>query len=302
MFETIELHSNALKFSAITAGSGPLVFCLHGFPDTAHTFSKQIKEIAEAGYKVIAPMMRGYETTSQPNNNNYSIGAIANDVINWADELGEQKFNIIGHDWGSVVSYIVAGMFPERLYSITTIAVPHATFFKYGIVKVPSQLLKSWYMLFFQFRLVSEPVVRRNDWALLKKLWRDWSPDYHLSISEWEVLKSTFDTKGVLQAMLAYYRQNATPLKLMGLTSSKMTEFKTINVPTYAITGKNDGCIDSKIFDHCFPAEHFPKGVQIEKIADAGHFLHREVPEKLNSFIINWLDKNTETAKGFPIS
>jgi len=143
-------------------------------------------------------------------------------------------------------------------------AVPHAAKFGHGLMKVPSQTLKSWYMNFFQLRGISDKIVRRNDWALIRKLWRDWSPGYDLSQEEWDELRSVFNGDGVLRAMLSYYRSNATPSKLLGLRKSAMTTLTTVPVPRF----------------------------EIKRVADTGHFLHREMPEAINRLIIDWLKQH----------
>jgi len=239
-------------------------------------------------------MMRGYEPQSQPDDKNYSLDAIAGDVLAWADALNADKFHLVGHDWGAAVTYVAGALAPSRIASITAMAVPHAARFGYGLRKVPSQAVKSWYMNFFQLPGIAEKAVCRKDWALIKRLWRDWSPGYELSGEEWDDLRATFEGEGVLGAMLAYYRTNATPLKLLGLQKSAMTIMTKVPVPTLAITGADDGCIDTRLFDHTFVPENFPEGFEIKRVPGAGHFLHREAPEIINPLIINWLKRHKE--------
>jgi len=275
-------------------GAGPLVFCLHGFPDNAHTFDRQLGAFAEAGFRAVAPMMRGYEPSSQPNDGDYSVEALASDVLAWADQLGAESFHIVGHDWGAIVAYIAGAIAPERINSITAMAVPHPARFSFALRKVPSQSLKSWYINFFQLRGVAEKAVRRNDWALIKKLWRDWSPGYELPDDEWNDLRQTFEQDGVLKAMLSYYRTNASLPKLLGLRKSALTRLTKVAVPTLGITGAHDGCIDTRMFDHTFRPKNFPNGFQINRVPDVGHFLHREAPDVINPLIINWLSKHQQ--------
>lgn len=295
--KTIDLKNGPLSFKAYTLGSGPLVLCLHGFPDSAITFRNQIKAVSDAGYCVVAPMMRGYEPSSQPADGDYSIETIANDVIAWMDQLGEDKAHLVGHDWGASVAFVAGALAPHRFYSITAIAVPHAARFgSIGVWKVPTQLLKSWYMNFFQLRGIAEFAVRRNNWALLKKLWNDWSPGHQIPDRYWNDLIETFSAPGVLEAMLNYYRTNATPLKLLGIVKTAMTASAPIQVPILAITGAQDGCIDTRIFDHVMLKEDFPQGLRLERIQNVGHFAHLEAPDILNPMIIAWLTEHETIA------
>ncbi|GAB5415811.1 MAG: alpha/beta hydrolase [Congregibacter sp.] len=285
----IALNNGELSFSAKRCGEGPVVFCLHGFPDNLHTFDAQLPALAAAGFTAIAPAMRGYEPSSQPQDSDYSVEAMAGDIIAWADELGAERFHLIGHDWGAAVSYVAGALYPERIQSLATLALPHAANFGDGLKKVPVQSLKSWYITFFQFPGFAELATRRNDWALIRKLWRDWSPGYELSDAEWQQLRDTFNAPGVLKGMLSYYRQNASLPKLLGWTDSAMRRLKTVGVPTLALTGSDDGCIDTRLFDHIMGSDYFPAGVRVERLAGLGHFLHRESPERVNPLLLDWL-------------
>jgi pimeloyl-ACP methyl ester carboxylesterase len=292
----ITLSNGGLRFPALACGlkenaDGPVVICLHGFPDTHHTFCHQLPALAGAGYRAIAPMMRGFTPSSQPEDQDYTLGALARDVIAWCDDLGADQVHLIGHDWGAAVAYIAGAMVPERFLSLSTIAVPHAARFADGIKAVPGQLLKSWYMTFFQFRGLAEWAVARKDWALVRKLWQDWSPDYNLAPKDWALRREVFAAPGVKAAMLAYYRQNASPAIMFGLKKTEASQLTTVPVPTLAITGADDGCIDTRLYDHVFMQSDFPKGLMIERIAGAGHFAHLEKPETVNALLLDWLAK-----------
>ena len=124
-YETFFLHNGPLRFSAISLGTGPLVLCLHGFPDNANSYREQLPVLANAGYRVVAVTMRGYEPGSQPAENDYSLSSIANDIIGFVEELGERQAHLVGHDWGAAVTYMAGAMAPEKFASLTTMAVPH---------------------------------------------------------------------------------------------------------------------------------------------------------------------------------
>ncbi|MCZ6831642.1 MAG: alpha/beta fold hydrolase [Gammaproteobacteria bacterium] len=294
MLQSMILNHGALEFSAWTAGfddnpDAPIVICLHGFPDNARTFRYQLPALAAAGFRAVAPNMRGYEPGSQPADEDYSLVAIAGDVIAWADQLGADKVHLLGHDWGAAVTYVAGGMAPERFHSLMTIAVPHAARFADAAKQVPSQLAKSWYMMFFQLRGIAEFAMAYNDWALIRRLWKNWSPGYALSDEEWRALRETFQAPGVKKAMLNYYRQNATPSMLLGIKEMPAARFPTVPVPTLALTGADDGCIDSRLYDYTFTEQDFPAGYRVERIANAGHFAQIERPEEVNRLLLEWL-------------
>ena len=284
------LSHGPLRFSTEVAGldqgeEQACVVCLHGFPDNARSFRHQLPALAAAGYRVYAPMMRGYEPSSQPAGGDYSIDALASDVIAWLDELGEAQVDLVGHDWGAAVAYRVGALAPERFRSLTTIAVPHAARFFASVPRVPIQVRHSWYMLFFQLRGIAEHVVERDDWALIRRLWADWSPSYRLSDEEWADLRETFAAPGVKHAMLGYYRHALAPRAIRDL----QTQSPLVPVRTMAITGVDDGCIDTRLFDHALDEADFPAGLRVERIVNAGHFAHLERPKRINALLLDWL-------------
>ena len=180
--EQIELTHGPLSFTTHTCGSAsaPVVLCLHGFPDNPHTFRHLLHALAEAGYRGVAPTMRGYEPSSQPENGDYTIGSMVEDVLAWIDGLGVEQVHLVGHDWGAVVAYVAAAVAPQRFSSLTTMAVPHTLRISQGVRRVPSQVFKVWYQGFFQLRGPAEWALKRNDWALVKRLCATWSPGFSL--------------------------------------------------------------------------------------------------------------------------
>jgi len=295
--KSMTLFNGDLAFSAYTCGfetnkDQPLVICLHGFPDNALSFRHQLPVIAEAGYRVIAPTLRGYEPSSQPKNNDYSVISAAHDILVWMDQLGEQKVHLVGHDWGAIISYAAGAIAPERFLSLTTLAVPHSARFLDAVRKVPKQLLKSWYIFFFQLPGFADYMLQRNDWSLIKTLWNNWSPDFDLTESDWQALRQTFNLPGVRHAMLSYYRQNLSLGVLAGIKKNAASFLTSVPVATLAITGAQDGCVDTRLYEHAFSDQDFPKGFRIERLNDAGHFCHQEKPEIISTLLLDWFLEN----------
>jgi pimeloyl-ACP methyl ester carboxylesterase len=287
---TITLQRGKLRFSAQATGDGPLVLCMHGFPDNPGSFRQQFAPLVAAGYRVVAPTLRGYEPGSQPADDDYRIETLAADVMAWIDGLGEQQVHLVGHDWGAVIAYVACAGAPERFHSLTTIAIPHpARFTAIGTRKVPAQLLKSWYMMFFQLPGLPDWAMRQSDWSLLRRLWKSWSPGFDLPAADWSALRDTFAAPGVAKAMLTYYRQNVSPAILLGLKRSPAKSLREVPVRTLAISGADDGCMDTRLFDCTMLDDDFPAGLRVERIRDAGHWAHLERPAQVNRLILEWL-------------
>ncbi len=286
--------AGSLEFSAIAQGEGEIVICLHGFPDHALSYRHQLPVFAEAGYRAIAPTLRGYEPSSIPKDKDYGMIRIAEDILACIDQLRAEKVHLVGHDWGAVVSYVLAAIAPERFYSMTTMAVPHVKRFNQKAFKeYPIQLRYSWYMFFFQLRGVSDFVVGRKDFQFIRKLWQNWCPTWELPEEDINAVIETLAQPGVKKAALSYYRDMFNLASKSTQQSVKAVQ-KRLDVPTLAITGADDGCIHTGVFQDLMLPDDFSQELRVEQIVGAGHFLHQEKPEQLNALMLEWFKQHAE--------
>lgn len=290
----IQLHSDDLTFTALTAGSGTPVFLLHGFPDTPHTWLAQIQALATAGYRVIAPTCRGYEASSQPANKDYGQMALGRDVLNWMADLNIEKAHLVGHDWGSCIAQTAALLAPQSFYSLTIMAVPKVMRFMQNTSRTPKQVKNSWYMAFFQLRGIAERAVKRNNFALVERLWRDWSPSLQQTPELLADVKQAFSNPGVVTAALSYYRQSMNPLA-RDFKSYRQLLKQPFELPVLAISGVEDGCIDHAVFMRSLCEEDFSKGLETAEINAAGHFMNQEQPQKVNALLLDWFQQHSES-------
>ena len=159
--EEVRLPVGEWTFDALAAGpaDGELVFLLHGFPESAHEWRSQLHALAGAGYRAIAPNQRGYSPRARPSAvEAYAIDHLGSDVLAMADELGAHRFHVVGHDWGAAVAWYVAGRWPDRLRSVTSVSVPHPRAFgaAYRGELGGSQKEMSAYMDFFRMEGTAE--------------------------------------------------------------------------------------------------------------------------------------------------
>ena len=290
--ERLSFRHGPLTFSAQAMGEGPTVLCLHGFPDNASTFRHQLPALATAGYRAISLTLRGYEAASIPPDQDYSVEAIVTDIVAVIDALGQAPVHLIGHDWGAAVAYRASASAPDRLKSLTTLAVPHAGRFARDGLRIGKQLRLSWYMGFFNVPWISDWVVERNDFAFIRRLWAAWSPNWQPEPGVLDEVIETLSQAGVKSAALAYYRA---ALSLKALTTSQEEAYYRVPTPTLALSGERDGCIDSAIFERLTVAEDFPEGVVFHRVMGAGHFFHQERPNEVNRLIIDWLARHDES-------
>ena len=293
--EHLSFQHGPLVFAAKAMGEGPVVICLHGFPDNAGSFRHQLPALAEAGFRAISVTLRGYECASIPENGDYSVEAIASDIYAVIDQLDQGPVHLVGHDWGAAIAYNAAAAAPHHFKSLTTMAVPHAGRFARDGLRIPRQLKLSWYMGFFNLPWVSDWVVRRRDYAFIRNLWRKWSPAWSPAPDVIESVIDTLSQPGVLSATLGYYRA---ALSLSALSASADDAHYPVPVPTLALTGERDGCIASDVFERLTVASDYPEGMRFHRIAEAGHFLHQEQPKAVNSLLIDWLTAIDDDCRG----
>ena len=293
---TIRLQHAGLEFSGLDIGKGPLVLCLHGFPDTEETFAEQFGPLSKAGYRVVAMRLRGYEPSSQPKVPAYHASELASDVVGWLDALKVERAHLVGHDWGATIAYAAAALAPARFHSLTTLAVPHPGRFEIEVGKNKAQLKASWYVIFFQIKGLSDWWLGRRNGAAIEKLWRAWSPQWSIPASALDAVKQAFTVRGVRAASLAYYRQ---ALEKKSAAGAKSRELVTgpIPVPTLAMHGEADGCIRSDVFKSSMRQEEFPAGLTVKSVVGAGHFVHREKPNEVNELLVRWFGRNEKADK-----
>ena len=196
------IAANGLEFACLTDGpdDGPLALCLHGFPDSAHTWRYLLPELAAAGYRAVAPFLRGYAPTSLAPDGRYQVGALVQDANALHEVLGGgDDAVLIGHDWGALATYGAVAHQPERWRRAVTAAVPPTASIGMSLLTY-AQLQKSWYMFFFLSPL-AEAALPLDDYAFLGDLWRDWSPGYDGAWDVARVKESIGDPERIVAAI-----------------------------------------------------------------------------------------------------
>jgi len=258
------VDANGLRFGYLEQGTGPLVLLAHGFPDTAFTWDRALPALAEAGYRAVAPFMRGYAPTEIPADGAYGTDTLGKDLVALILALGADAAIVVGHDWGASGAYAAASMAPERVRLLVTVGIPHPRSIK------PTPLLTWRLRHFFALRRKGAAErIRRGDYAEIDALWRRWSPAWTaIPPAETEAVKAAFREPGCLEAALGYYRALS-----VRLPPSLMLP---ISVPTVAFAGEHDGIMAPRAYEkarRCFTGPY--EVVQVP----GGHFMHREHPE-----------------------
>jgi len=277
------VRANGLELAYLEQGTGPLVVLIHGFPDTAHTWDATMPALAEAGYRAVAPFLRGYHPSEIPKDGAYDMETLGRDVLALIEALGAQNAIVVGHDWGATAAYCATAQDPYRVRLLVTAAVPHPR----AIKPSPRQ---AWKLRHF-FALRSKAAgakLRANDFALVDELWRRWSPAWSdVPASETAAVKECFAHPGVAEAACAYY--GSLPI----LTTPKSLRGN-IQVPTVSFAGEDDDAIKPRTFEKartCFDASY--EVIQVP----GGHFMHREHPEVFIPELVKVLQQHEQRVR-----
>lgn len=271
--------ANGLRFAYLEAGpsDGPLALCLHGFPDHALTWRHLLPRLGDAGFHAVAPWTRGYAPTDLAPDGRYDIDTLAADAnaLHAAFRAGPDAV-LVGHDWGAATAYRAAAQQPERWRRVVTMAVPPDPAMERAVTN-PRQLRRSWYMGFFQLPGAAR-VVRRDDFALIDRLWADWSPGYRRQPEDLDALWSTLRSPGVVEAALAYYRhtlRSAPGQRVRGYDPRDGVPPQ----PTLYLHAVGDRCLGIEVARD--GARELAAGSRFVEVEGAGHFLHLEQPERV---------------------
>jgi pimeloyl-ACP methyl ester carboxylesterase len=281
------ITANDVDFAYLEAGSGPLALCLHGFPDSAYTWRHLLPALADAGFRAVAPFMRGYAPTAVPADGRFQTAALGLDACALHEALGgDGDAVIVGHDWGAMATYIAAAHEPERWTRVVTMAVPPAGAVAGGFLTY-RQLKRSWYMFFFQHGL-ADLVVGMNDLEFIDGLWADWSPGFD-GAEDIAHVKDCLRDPANLAAAIGYYRAT---LGGVGVDPALDEVQGKGNLPTpqpiLYLHGRTDGCMGIEVAETA-TALLTSEGSRMEIVDGAGHFLQLEQPEVVNRLVVDFV-------------
>jgi pimeloyl-ACP methyl ester carboxylesterase len=252
-------------------GDGRPVVLLHGFPDTGRLWRHQVPALAEAGFKVIVPDLRGFGRSDKPESvEAYALPFLAGDVIGVLADAGESRVHVVGHDWGAGVAWGLGTLAPDNVDHLVVLSVG----FPGTFLSTLEQHEKSWYMLLFQFRGVAERWLSENDWRNFKGWGRH--PDSDAVIAELEA-------NGSLTPGLNYYRANVTPDTWVG----PPLQLPPVQAPTMGLWSSGDPALtETQMTDSA-------KGVsgpwRYERLEGPGHWMQLEAPDKVNRLLLDFL-------------
>lgn len=274
-----------LRMHYVEVGQGPLVVLLHGFPENWWSWRYQLQPLADAGFRVIAPDLRGYGETDK--HGPYDLDTLADDVCHLIESLGERRAKIVGHDWGGGVAWHLAAKRPEFCERLVVLNCPHPVVMRKKLLSAPSlsQLKKSWYFFFFLVPGVPEWLLTRKDAGNLVRTLKASSIDrHHCSPEELRPFRDGIQRPGAAKAMVDWYRT------IVGHSLThpfSQPVYDDITAETLLIWGMKDPALGYA--DLVPGTERYVPRLRVEQVPNCGHFVQSERPEHVNPALVKFL-------------
>jgi pimeloyl-ACP methyl ester carboxylesterase len=253
------------------SGEGRPVVLLHGFPDTGRLWRHQVPALADAGFKVIVPDLRGYGRSDKPDSvEAYALPFLAGDVLGVLADTGESRAHVVGHDWGAAVAWGLGSLAPDSVGHLAVLSVGFPSTFRNTL----EQHEKSWYMLLFQFQGIAERWLSDDGWRNFK--WWSRHPDSDRVIAELEA-------NGSLTPGLNYYRANTNPEAWVG----PPMQLPPVVAPTMGVWSTGDFALtETQMTDS---AKSVSGPWRYERLEGPGHWMQLEAPDQVNQLLLDFL-------------
>ena len=264
----------------VTQGEGPLIVLLHGFPEFWYSWRYQIPFLAGHGYWVVAPDLRGYNDIDKPRKG-YDIPTLLRDIEGLIKGLGQQKAVIVGHDWGGALAWSFAINYPAMTERLIVMNAPHPAAMMREMRTI-KQLRRSWYIFAFQLPWLPEYLLGRNHAYEIGRMLRGAAlQKTAFPVEETAKYQEAMSRPGAIKAALSYYRQ------LFRHPSVTFNRCDTrISAPTLLIWGEQDIALGIELTTGL---ERWVNDIEIKRIPDSGHWVQQEQPDKVNQYILEFL-------------
>ncbi|MCI0553003.1 MAG: alpha/beta hydrolase [Anaerolineae bacterium] len=276
------ITTNGIRLHTVMAGpqSGIPVILLHGFPENWRSWIRQLPALVDAGCRVIMPDQRGYNLSDKPKGvKNYRISLLVDDIAGLIDALEYDKVNLIGHDWGAGVAWMLALWHPERLHRLGILNVPHPAVIRRFLQRDLEQLRRSWYIFFFQLPWLPEAGMRADDWRGAVRALRGSGKIHTFTNEDIEKYKEAWSQPGAMTAMINWYRA-AVRYQI------QMPEDPRVKVPTLMLWGMKDFALSHRM---ARPSMDYCDEGNLILFPDATHWVQLDEAEAVNHYMLDFL-------------
>lgn len=277
------ITTNQVTLHYVTQGKGSLMLMLHGFPEFWYSWRHQIQEFAQ-DYHVVAPDLRGYNDSEKPQDvSAYAISELVQDVKGLIEGLGYESCVLVGHDWGGAIAWYFADAYPQMVERLIVMNIPHPAKFAEGI-KTPQQLLRSWYIFFFQLPWLPEMLLQWDDYRAIAAAFTEMAIDQTaITQQDQEAYKDAAAKRGALTAMLNYYRQI-----FPSILNSRQKQWRVLDIPTLMIWGEEDTALGKEL---TYGTDQYVKNLQIRYLPHCSHWVQQEQPQLVNRYLREFLQQ-----------
>ena len=278
------IEGDGVTLSVVDEGAGQPVVLLHGFPDSSYVWREQIPALVAAGKRVVAPDLRGFGESDRPQEvEAYRMSHLVADVVAVLDALEIDRADVVGHDWGAGLAWVLAARVPERVHRLVVMSVGHPNA---GRPPSVAQREKSWYMLLFQFEDTAEALLAQSDWKLARE-WLRGNGDVDRYLVD-------LARPGALTAALNWYRANVSPEREVGAPRA----FPEVRAQTLGLWSSGDDYLLEE--QMVGSAEHVTGGWSYTRIDGASHWLQLDAPERVNELLAAFLREERPAGAAAP--
>lgn len=290
-WEHISVKANGIDFHCASQGEGDLVLLLHGFPECWYSWRHQIPFLASR-FRVVAPDLRGYgDSEKPPGVESYTMDKLVADVSGLIEALGYRRARVVSHDWGGVIAWTFAATCPSLIEKLVVMNAPHPSAFARELSTNPRQLMRSWYMFFFQLPRIPEVALSAGNYAMVKRSFKGWAVDKSAFSAEvLEELAGCAARPGALTGGINYYRA-ALRGNLRNMIADRQSVdagFPAISCPTLLIWAERDRALGRELtygLDRYFE----PGLLTVRYIPDCSHWVQQEQHLVVNQFLGEFL-------------
>ena len=273
--------STGITLNVALAGpaDAPPVMLVHGFPESHRTW-RGLVPLLEKDLRLVMPDLRGFGASDKPQDvADYTTETLVADLFALADALEIERFALVGHDWGGAIAWSFAYAYPELVERLIVMNLPHPAKFAAGL-RTPQQMLKSWYIAFFQIPILPELLIQLDDYRLIEQVFRGMAINQSaFTDADIEEYKNAFAKRGVLTSVINYYRNLPDYL-------FKEQFWGILTMPTLLIWGEEDKALGKEL---TYGTEKYVQDLRIRYIPNCSHWVQQEQPQLVNQLMREFL-------------
>ncbi len=281
-FRHERIAADGLDLHVVTAGNGPPVILLHGFPENWRSWQQQIPALVGAGFSVLAPDMRGYNLSDRPAPKNaYQLDHLVADVVALVQVTGQSRAHIVGHDWGGIIAWAFAEKHPELVDKLVILNAPHLKIYLQK-VRQPRQMFKSWYMFFFLLPRLPEIALSARNFQAIRDMFK-LRPARKTAFTDTDIEQyiDALSQPGALTAALNYYRANFTMAN-----ARRFAHSPPLRMETLIIWGELDPALGIELLEGLDQVAPY---CRVHRLRDASHWVQNEAPREVNQLLLDFL-------------